>query len=196
MALDLDGSASVADGCTGEVRYQWSRDAAVVRPWSTDPHATDTVQPAPATYTLEVACFGDPQCTGVSSASFDVEPLEDLVPPPLGATLRAAKSLPRDVRISWGDLTPAGTAGGYQLLVIDADLTREPDPTEMDAATALGEAAPGSESLLHEGALDSPCSTTGMTACKLLFYKVRATSPCSAVPGPTCNGFPAQVPCP
>jgi len=194
--ITLDGSASRVTGCNGEVRYQWSRDGSVIRPWDADPTASDTVPPGSSTYTLEVACFGDPNCAASSSASFHLTPLQDLIPPPLGAALRVAKSIPRDVRLSWQDLIPAELAHSYQVIVLDNDVVSPPTPSQMDGANVISEATPQVEFLLHEGALLSPCPAAGMSPCKLLFYNVRATSPCSATPGPTCDGFPAQVPCP
>jgi hypothetical protein len=63
----------------------------------------------------------------------------------------------------------------------------------VDAASAVGRVAPGGQELVHDGAAEAPCRIDGRDVDgRFLFYKVRATSPCSATPGPTCNGFRAQ----
>lgn len=196
--LELDGSGSLATGCDGRVRYQWRRGGAVVRPWDPDPGYSGSTPAGASTFTLEIACFDDPACTAASTAEVAVSALPDPLPPPLGATLRVAKAETRDVRVTWSDLSGGpDLVSAYEALALDRDVDGAPEPARMDAATGLGQVPAGTERLEHAGALEMPCPLgAGMSPCRLLFYKVRATSPCSASPGPTCNGFPGQEPCP
>ena len=115
-----------------------------------------------------------------------------------GAIARVAKAVPDDVRVSWIDLdSSTHPVTTYQVVVLDADDLFPPWPAEMDAAPVIGEVPVGVEELPHPGGLGAPCfSGAGTTPCRLLYYKARATSPCTATPGPCCDGSPAQVPCP
>lgn len=192
----LIGSGSRVLGCNGEAQYRWSRDGAVIRPWHADPNASDTIGPAPATYTLEARCFGDPECPGVSTDSFVASPLPDDIPPPVGNSLKVTR-VDRDLELRWTDQNPPGTVGTYQLLVQDGSALWPPAPAAIENAPVVGEVQQEIGSVVHDGAIDTPCMIlSNQSPCLLLCYQVRATSPCSTTPGTTCDGFPMQVPCP
>lgn len=196
--IDLDGSRSIANGCNGDVEYQWSRNGTVIRPWDANPSTSDPLPGTAATYTLEITCRNDPNCPGTSAASFDVGLLPDELPQPLGRSLRVAKTQPEDLTISWdGNVIDPSLLDTFQVIVLDADDVSPPTPADMEAAMVLGETVPPTGELLHAGAQLRPCDTGGgPTSCRLLYYKARGTSPCSGTPGSACDGFPAQVPCP
>jgi hypothetical protein len=118
-------------------------------------------------------------CTG--SASVSTVPSPDPLPGPVGPTLRVAKSLP-DVLLSWIDI--ADPVSGYETVFLECPTRdfrtscagRLPDLATLAAAPAIGPpAAPGAQADVHAGAGDLG---------DLIFYRVRALSPCSATPGP------------
>jgi len=124
--------------------------------------------------------------------SLRVATLPDPIPPPLTAVLRAARAGAQDVRLSWLDMS-ALRIGTYEVVGLRCGLRlgcggRVPDPATIQSSPVLaGPVAPGVQSAVHAGAVG---------AGQMIYYKVRATSPCSGTPGPACDGFPGQVPCP
>ena len=95
-------------------------------------------------------------------------------------SLRVRKSGAADLRHSWQDLPDP--AGGYQLLAFDctdADADRQCDapPTQANiaASSSFVIVAPGVQQVMEPGGLNRQP--------KLIFYKVRALSPCTLSPG-------------
>lgn len=132
----------------------------------------------------------------VSSSSVTVQVLPDPVPGPLGNYLRARKE-GRDVAFNLRELTTL--VGSYELVCHEptgptpcaTSRPTDPTPVRIDGAITLTSTPPGSPAwtLRHVDGIE--------TCPKLLFYKVRATSPCTGTRGPTCDGFPMQLlPCP
>jgi len=162
-------------GGAGYVEYHWSTvpaglpgDGATTRSIVTDQVGT---------YVLEVvdteACHG--------TAQVDVVASSDTVPGPVGPTLRAEKSGTTDLRVTWADI--ADPVSGYELLSLDCDAdldgTCDTDPTVATLAgspTTSAVELPGVQEHVESGGLQR--------ASWLVFYKVRALSPCSATPGP------------
>jgi hypothetical protein len=128
-----------------------------------------------------------------------VTTLPDPLPLALGASVRVRKlgaPAPADVEISWTDLAGANVAG-YEVVFLDCAGRlfrtecgwRLPDPPTIQASPLVApQVPPGTQLIVHAGAFDLG---------DLIFYKVRATSPCANRPGPTCNPWPHQIPpCP
>lgn len=154
------------------------------------------IQPGDYSFTMDLRCDGEIVAQQQVSIHVGDCAVPDVAPPAVRASLRVSKSQPEDLRLTWSDLSPAEVAGSYQVLALDADRVSAPDPLAMEAADLVGEVDPAVEELLHLGALRRPCPLGGTSPCRLLFYKVRGTSPCSGIAGSLCNGFPGQAPCP
>lgn len=187
----------VAPGCVGPLQYRWLHSGVTVRDWSADPQLPLTVAATDEEYVLEVRCAGNDNC-GTKSAAVTVRSSPDPIPPAYGTSLRVAKTLPGDATLRWSESDLAGAPlRGTELLVADADLEGVPDPETIRTAVVEVVVPAGVAEYRHATALNAPCQRGGVSSpCRLLFYKVRATSPCSETPGPLCNGFPAQTPCP
>jgi hypothetical protein len=72
-SVTLDGSASNLQFCNGTAEYRWLDGATVVRDWSSDP--TVVVTPAATTtYTLEVRCSTESECSSSDDTLVDVFP--------------------------------------------------------------------------------------------------------------------------
>lgn len=194
----LDAEVLVADACDGDLHYRWFRDGVLIRDFDSSPTAVDLVGLGASTYVVEMACIDGSTCAGSSTAVVEVFGTRDPTPPPLGPSLRVIRQGASDVLVTWQDLPlPEGDVGSYELVALDDAPDLDPTPLAMDAATILQVAPPGVGEAAHVGAAVSPCRLGPVsTPCRLLFYKVRAASPCNATPGPTCNGFPRQATCP
>lgn len=187
------GQPIMLDGSTGFTRYDWTSDVPDpgVTPASSPLNTLVATPDVDTTYTL--TAYDSRGCPTV--ASLRVTTIPDPIPPPVDASLRVTKS-GLDVRLAWQDI-PAIAASGYESVFLECPLRayrsscggRVPDPVTIQAAPVVGPpVAVGAQADVHPGALDLG---------DLIFYKVRALSPCSGSPGPTCNGFPRQLPpCP
>lgn len=176
----LDAAASQA--CPGAtLSYRWLGDGVVACDWSSSP--TCDVAPVVSTlYTLEVRCEGGAPCgpsTATDTTLVSLEP--DPLPGALGPTLRAAKSGADDLELTWTDLVEPVTA--YEILSLDCDSdldgSCDTDPTRATLAgspSTAARSAPGTELHVETSGLRRPSW--------LVFYKVRALSPCSETPGP------------
>jgi len=112
-------------------------------------------------------------------------PPVDPAPAPVGNVLRVSR-VDDDLWFEWADVSDVG---GFDLLEFDG-ADGDPAPEELDAARVLVRTAPGETAWVDPGgALRAPARA---------YHQVRALSPCplSLRPGPTCDGFPAQVACP
>ena len=166
--------------------YAWE-DGRAGRTFTDRPGATTTYR---VTATTPAGC--------VAAGEVTVTVVPDPIPGPLGASVRVTKS-GADTLISYAELP--SVVGTYGLLIhapdgasapcAAAEPAVKPTPIEMNAAALSLQAPPGTAApqFTHVG---------GVNACpRLLFYKVIATSPCRAVRGTACNGWPMQrLPCP
>lgn len=132
-----------------------------------------------ATYTVTVTdVFG---CSGTASVTLSVLP--DPIPGAMNWSLRAAKSGADDLLLTWLDLPDP--AGAYQVVSLDCDATldgvcdQDPTPAAMAASPLRTDVAVGVQQLVEVDGLNRPSW--------LVFYKVRALSPCSLTPGPFGN---------
>jgi len=146
-----------------------------------------TPEPGETTVTrwLWVRPRGEPDCVNTEPYPVTVEVLPDPLPPATGSGFR----LERDedaIRFRW-TLLP-GDVGGYEVLELDGD-AGPPTPADFEAVPAP---------LATAGAMESEANVPGaaLSPPLLSVFKLRATSPCTGTPGPACDGFPAQVPCP
>jgi hypothetical protein len=72
-SVTLDGSGSSVLSCTGDIEYRWLEGATVVSDWSGNPEVT--VTPADTgTYTLEVRCSTDADCSSSDTTQISVFP--------------------------------------------------------------------------------------------------------------------------
>jgi len=146
-----------------------------------------TPEPGETTVTrwLWVRPRGEPDCINGEPYPVTVEVLPDPLPPATGTGFRLARE--DDALLFRWVLLP-GDVGGYEVLELDGDV----DPPTPDAFEAVP--AP----LAVAGALETEVAVPGaaLSPPSLTAFKIRATSPCTGTPGPACDGFPAQVPCP
>lgn len=169
------GDSAILSATPGFVSYAWT--SLPVDPAVEGATTPDVTIRAPGTYGVTVT-----NATGCSGgASVDVTALPDDVPGAVGGTLRVARALP-DVIVSWRDI--ADPASGYEVVFLECSRRDYriacpgtlPDPPTMAASPVIGAAAaPGAESATHAGAGDLG---------DLIFYLVRALSPCTGRPGP------------
>jgi len=167
-------------------RYEWTSipdDPGVTPQTTAVPRLT--VSPEVDT-TYSVQAVGGIGCLG--TASRFVEVLPDPVPPATGNTLFVARTgVVRDLELTWTDLPDP--VSGYE----PAAHRCSARPCAQPPAPALMEGLPPAGPAVGPGAQTLTMATpTG----SLAYIKLRALSPCASVPGPACDGFPAQVPCP
>ena len=96
--VTLNGSATTISGCSRTPEYRWLDGSTVVRDWAADP--TGVVRPtSTTTFRLEVRC-GD--CAGPCFATANILVMvdPDILPPPLGNSLRAVRT-GFDVALEW-----------------------------------------------------------------------------------------------
>lgn len=192
-----------ATACAGSPLDLLANDGFVIYAWASDvpdpgvtPRASSlpgiTVTPDVDTrYT--VTAFDVRGCASTSSVQVTVTP--DPLPRAVGDTLRVTRSGALDTDVTWQDVPDP--ARDYEVVVLDCASRdwrngcagRSPDPTTMQNAPLAGPpVAVGTQALVHAGAVSRG---------DLLFYLVRATSPCAGLDGPTCNPWPMQLPpCP
>lgn len=129
-----------------------------------------------ATYTVTVRDATG--CTGSASVTTAASP--DPVPGPMNWSLRVARAGAADVSLTWLDLTDP--AGAYQAVAFgcadaNADGRCDADPTQANMA------ASGATSNVPVGTQQWTDAGVAGRAPRLVFYKVRALSPCSLTPG-------------
>jgi hypothetical protein len=187
------GSPIALDASTGYTRYEWTSvppDPGVT-PFTSSLNTIIATPDVPTDYT--VTAYDVRGCPAVDTIT--VTTLPDPLPPPVGASLRVTKQA-QDVHFTWMDLVgPA--VGGYEVVGLECQgrdfwhqcAGRVPDPVTIQAAPPVGAyVAEGVQAMVHPNAL---------ALGDLIFYNVRALSPCAHRPGPTCNGWPRQIPpCP
>jgi hypothetical protein len=192
-AIVCAGGELTLDVSTGFVRYEWTSvppDPGVT-PGASSFNTYVVTPDVPTTYTVTATDVRGCPATG----SVDVQVIPDPLPPPVDASLRVTKQ-GSDVHLRWRDI-PGADVSGYDVVNLECmqrDVWRRcsgrlPDPVTIQASPAVALAvAVGVEATVHAGALDLG---------ELIYYKVRGLSPCNARPGPTCNGWPRQLPpCP
>jgi len=198
----LDASASLLRRCAGEIEYGWTSSPVPPPPgalcgptpsldcWGDDPTLllTDLAPPpgeSTVTTWLWIRCRDDLDCTNDAPFPVIVEVQPDPLPPPTGNGFWLERE-DDAILFRWTPLP--GDVGGYQVLGLDGD-AGPPTPAAFEAAPALLAAA---------GAQESDVTVLGaaISSPRLVFFKLRATSPCTGTPGPACDGFPGQVPCP
>ena len=133
-------------------------------------------------------------CTSIASLAVTVLP--DPLPPPVDASVRVVRDATNGVRLTWADI-PLADVGGYEVVFLECPIReyrascsgRLPDPVTIQAAPLVGPAvAVGVQEIVQGDAL---------LRGDLIFYKIRGLSPCTRTDGPTCNGWPFQLPpCP
>ena len=169
------GDEALLTGEAGFVSYLWSTmPPGLPGDGSTDPSLLASME---GTYTLEV--LDTEGCTGTAAVTVTASP--DMVPGPLGPSLRVEKSGADDLRLSWTDI--ADPVSGYDPVSLDCDTDsdgacdQDPEDTVLDALpTAPPGVAPGTEEWIATAAQ--------RTSSFLVFWKVRGLSPCSSQPGP------------
>jgi hypothetical protein len=178
----LDASPTRSEGCASSgLRFRWEDPSGT--PLGTDAVlVTGALLAGANDFHLFAWCATYPDCVAQSVVTVAAYP--DGVPPALGNVLRLDRMGSR-LHLAW---TPAPVdVGGYDLLRLDGDAAR-PEPAGMDAAPVVQTAAAtATQAILVGGCAGTPL---------LAFFQLRAKSPCSLTPGPTCDGFPGQVPCP
>jgi len=198
----LDASASLLRRCAGEIEYGWTSSPVPPPPgalcgptpsldcWGDDPTLplTDLAPPpgeSTVTRWLWIRCRDDLDCTNDAPFPVAVEVQPDPIPPPTGNGFWLERE-DDAILFRWTPLP--GDVGGYEVLGLDGD-AGPPTPAAFEAAPAplAAAGAPESEVTVLGAAVSPP---------RLVFFKLRATSPCTGTPGPACDGFPAQVPCP
>jgi hypothetical protein len=120
-------------------------------------------------------------CPVNAEASFAVRVGTDTVPGPLGFGLRLSRP-GDDVELRW--TAAAGAVGSYEVVGLDCPsrdaCPERPRRAVLDAATPRATTPPMQLGTTFPGA-----GRPGGPG--LVFYKVRPTSPCRLLPGPTCN---------
>jgi hypothetical protein len=136
---------------------------------STDPAITVSADDD-TTWTLDVV--DESGCSGSTEATLTVR--ADPLPGPVGASLRVAKGGVEGLDFRWDD--PPGELGGLEVLGHPSSVG-PPLPATLDGAAAVATAAPGAGLASDpDGLLDPE---------RLVFFAVRALSPCSLAPGPS-----------
>jgi len=200
----LDASATAGQPCVPRViEYAWTETpnppppgaqcgpGQVLDCWAWDNLTLTltnlTPPPGETTVTrwLWVRPRGEPDCVNVEPYPVTVEVLPDPLPPATGNGFRLERE-DEAILFRWA-LLP-GEVGGYEVLELDGDVG-PPTPDAFEAVPAP---------LAVAGALESEVTVPGAALSPpwLTAFKIRATSPCTGTPGPACDGFPAQVPCP
>jgi len=200
----LDASATAGQTCVPRViEYAWTEDPSPPHPgatcgpgqvldcwaWGNTTLALTNLTPPPGedsvTRWLWVRPRGEPDCVNPEPYPVTVEVLPDPLPPATGNGFCLERE-DEAILFRW-TLLP-GDVGGYEVLELDGDID-PPTPAAFEAVPAP---------LAVAGALESELSVPGTAVSpqRLVFFKLRATSPCTGTPGPACDGFPGQVPCP
>ena len=166
------GEAVTLSAPAGMASYLWTTsplDAAVEGATTPDVSASVTGTRYTVTVTDARGCSG--------SAGVVLGALSDPTPGPVGGTLRVRKSAP-DVLLSWLDIPDP--ASGYEVVFLEC-ATRDWRAScggaipGVDVTAALTPVIPGAQAAVHAGAFDLG---------DMIFYLVRALSPCSDTPGP------------
>jgi len=200
----LDASATAGQPCVPRViEYAWTETPNPPPPgaqcgpgqvldcwaWDNLTLALTNLAPPPGEDTvtrwLWVRPRGEPDCVNTVPYPVTVEVLPDPLPPATGNGFRL--EMEDDAILFRWALLP-GDVGGYEVLELDGDVG-PPTPDAFEAVPAP---------LAVAGALESEVTVPGAAVSpqRLVFFKLRATSPCTGTPGPACDGFPGQVPCP
>jgi len=170
------GGTVVVTADPGYTSYLWSSGGAepAIDGATT---ASITVSVVGATYTVTVRDAAG--CTG--STSVTTGPSADPIPGPMNWSLRLSKSGTDDLRHAWQDLPDPASA--YRVTAFDCtdaggDGICDVPPTRanIDASTSFVDVPVGVQSSVELGGL--------LRQPRLIFYKVRALSPCSGTPGP------------
>jgi hypothetical protein len=146
---------------------------------SGDGATTPDVTALRAGVAYSVTVTDDRNCTG--QAEVTVAAADDTVPGPVGPTLRLARSGAADLEQRWADIPDP--AADYEVVSLDCDSDLDgacdTDPTPGNLASMpdrVDVVAVGAQVNVEPGGLSRPSW--------LVFYKVRATSPCTGTPGP------------
>lgn len=193
-AFVCPGEPVLIDAEIGFVAYLWTS----VPP---DPGVTpsagslNTLRATPDVDTIYSLVAVDARgCTSVASIAVTVLP--DLLPPPVDDSLRVVRDGADGVKITWTDLATADVAG-YEAVFLECPARdyrfscsgRLPDPATIQAAPLVGPA--------RGIGVQEQIQADALLRGDLIFYKVRGLSPCTRGAGPTCNGWPFQLPpCP
>jgi len=200
----LDASATAGQPCGPRViEYAWTETPNPPPPgaqcgpgqdldcwdWDNDILALTNLTPPPGEDTvtrwLWVRPRGEPDCVNPEPYPVTVEVLPDPLPSATGNGFRLERE---DDAIGFRWALLPGDVGGYEVLELDGD-AGPPTPAAFEAVPAP---------LAVAGALESEVTVPGAAQSPpwLTAFNLRATSPCTGTPGPACDGFPAQVPCP